>query len=98
MRQLITDSMTEIQQVARAKGIQLADDTVPAAIAFLDQLPEDGTTSLQRDIAAGRPSELEAWTGTIVRLGQQTGTPTPVNSLLYELASARAQSLSRSAG
>jgi 2-dehydropantoate 2-reductase len=92
-RQLIADSMTEIQQVARAKGIGLADDIVTSAIAFLDQLPTDGTTSLQRDIRSGRPSELEAWTGTVVRLGRQTGTPTPVNSLLYELASARAQSL-----
>lgn len=93
-RQLIADSMTEIQQVAHAKGIRLADDVVSVAIAFLDQLPADGTTSLQRDIRSGRPSELEAWTGTVVRLGQETGTPTPVNSLLYELASARTQSRS----
>ncbi|GAB3982113.1 2-dehydropantoate 2-reductase [Actinoallomurus acanthiterrae] len=94
VRQLIADSMTEIQQVARAKGIRLSDDIVAAEIAFLDRLPADGTTSLQRDIRSGRPSELEAWTGTVVRLGRQTGTPTPVNSLLYELASARAQGLS----
>ena len=97
MRQLITDAMTEIQRVALAKGISLADDIVSTEIAFLDQLPAEGTTSLQRDIRSGRPSELEAWTGAVVRLGRETGTPTPVNSLLYELAGARAQALSRSA-
>jgi 2-dehydropantoate 2-reductase len=89
-RQLIVDSMTEIERVARAKGVRLAGDIVAAEIAFLDRLPENGTTSLQRDIRAGRPSELEAWTGTVVRLGRETGTPTPVNSLLHELASTRA--------
>ena len=89
--QLIADSMTEIHQVARARGINLPDDVVATNIAFLDKLPADGTTSLQRDIRAGKPSELEAWTGAVVRLGRETGTPTPVNSVLYELASARAQ-------
>jgi 2-dehydropantoate 2-reductase len=89
--QLIADSMTEILQVARARGITLPDDVVARKVAFLDQMPADGTTSLQRDIHAGRPSELEAWTGAVVRLGRETGTPTPVNNVLYELASARAQ-------
>lgn len=91
IRQLVSDAMTEIEQVARAKGIRLADDVVASGIEFFDQVPADGTTSLHRDIRAGRPSELEAWTGSVVRLGREAGTPTPVNSLLYELASARAQ-------
>ncbi|MFC9693150.1 2-dehydropantoate 2-reductase [Kribbella sp. NPDC056951] len=92
MRKLLEDAMTEVQQVARARGIQLTEADVAAEVAFIDQLPAEGTTSLQRDIAAGRPSELDAWTGTIVRLGRETGTPTPVNNLLYELAGARAAS------
>ena len=90
-RQLILDSMTEIQQVAKASGINLPIDAVATTMAFLDSLPEAGTTSLQRDINAGRPSELEAWTGAVVRIGRQTGTPTPLNDVLYELASARSQ-------
>ncbi|WP_344153850.1 2-dehydropantoate 2-reductase [Kribbella yunnanensis] len=92
MRKLLEDAMTEVQQVARARGIQLTEADVATELAFIDQLPAEGTTSLQRDIAAGRPSELDAWTGTIVRLGRETGTPTPVNNLLYELAGARAAS------
>jgi 2-dehydropantoate 2-reductase len=91
LRQLILDSMAEIQQVAKAAGIQLPAGAVDTTVAFLDSLPEAGTTSLQRDINAGRPSELEAWTGAVVRIGRQTGTPTPVNDVLYELAGARAR-------
>ncbi|TCO50821.1 2-dehydropantoate 2-reductase [Actinocrispum wychmicini] len=88
-RRLIEDSMTEVLQVARAKGIDLPDDVIQARMAFLDDMPAAATTSLQRDILAGKQSELAAWTGAAVRLGQETGTPTPVSSLLYELISAR---------
>jgi ketopantoate reductase len=40
-------------------------------------------SSLQRDIAAGKPSELDAWSGAVHRLGRETGVPTPVNTFVY---------------
>jgi 2-dehydropantoate 2-reductase len=86
-RRQVTAAMSEIEQVARATGVDLPGDVVPATMAFLDRQPESGTTSMQRDIAAGRPSELDAWTGAVVRLGSASGTPTPVNDLLYEILS-----------
>lgn len=90
MRGQLTEAMSEIERVARARGVDLPDDVVPSTMAFLDVQPEDGTASLQRDIAAGRPSELDAWTGAVVRLGASSGTPTPVNAVLYEILSLRA--------
>ena len=38
---------------------------------------------MQRDILEGRPSELDAQTGTIVRLARAAGVPAPVNEFLY---------------
>ena len=38
---------------------------------------------MQRDLMSGRPSELEALAGAVVRLGQALGVPTPVNIFLY---------------
>jgi len=61
----------------------LSDDVVDRSMAFVDTLPPDGTISLQRDIAAGRPSELEAWNGAVVRLGRQAGVATPLHEFLY---------------
>ena len=46
--------------VARAHQVVLADSAVSDTMVFLDSLAEGGTTSLQRDIGEGRPSELEA--------------------------------------
>lgn len=90
MRQLLTEATGEIRDVAKARGIQLAEDVVERTLDWVDQLPPDGTTSLQRDLTAGRPSELDAWTGAVVRLGRESRVPTPINTLLFELATARA--------
>ena len=89
-RKLLTDATTEIRDVAVARGIHLAEDVVARTLAWIDGIPADGTTSLQRDLIAGRPSELDAWTGAVVRLGNEAGVPTPVNAFLYDLATARA--------
>lgn len=89
-RKLLTEAITEIRDVALALDIKLADDVVPKTLDWIDSLPVDGTTSLQRDILAGRPNELDAWTGAVVRLGDRAGVPTPVNSFLYEIAATRA--------
>jgi 2-dehydropantoate 2-reductase len=88
-RELFEESMREVQALAAARNVRLADDVIETQMAFLDNVPPTGTTSLQRDILAGRPSELEAWAGAVVRIGQETGTPTPTHSLLYELVNAR---------
>jgi len=82
-RRTLQAAMAEIDRLARASGVELPADVVAATLAFVDQQPTGGTTSLQRDIAAGRPSELDAWTGSVVRLGRETGIPTPVNDVLY---------------
>ncbi|MFH9068585.1 2-dehydropantoate 2-reductase [Streptomyces alboflavus] len=86
-RRLLAEGMTEIERVARAMDVRLPDDIVPRTLDFVDQQPAEGTSSLHRDIRSGRPSELEAWNGSVVRLGARTGTPTPVNGYFYEVAS-----------
>ncbi|GGO55052.1 2-dehydropantoate 2-reductase [Streptomyces lasiicapitis] len=85
-RQLLVEGMTEIERVARARNVPLPDDIVARTLDFIDQQPAAGTSSLQRDILAGRPSELDAWNGSVVRLGELAGVPTPVNRYLYEVA------------
>lgn len=88
-RQLLEDAMREVETVARARGVPLAEAVVPESLAFIDRLPAEGTSSLQRDLHAGRPSELEAWTGAVVRLGAEAGVPVPVHRVLLEVLKAR---------
>ncbi|HZM77438.1 MAG TPA: 2-dehydropantoate 2-reductase [Candidatus Limnocylindrales bacterium] len=87
LRSLLGQAMGEVEQIARRRGIRLPDDVVAKTLAVVDEQPVDGTTSLHRDLRSGRPSELDAWTGAIVRLGAQAGVPTPVNGFCYEVLS-----------
>ena len=69
-RRMLEQDTREVFQVARASNIPLDDDAVARTMAFVDSQPPVGTASMQRDLVAGRPSELEAWNGAVVRLGQ----------------------------
>lgn len=82
-RRMVERAVREILSVARARCVALDDPVVEKTMGLLDGLDPDSTTSLQRDIIAGRPSELEAWNGAVVRLGLEAGVETPLNQFIY---------------
>jgi 2-dehydropantoate 2-reductase len=82
-RRMIEQAMSEVFSVAQAKKIDIKENTVEKTMAFVDTLPQNGTTSLHRDIMDGKPSELDFWNGAVVRLGQAVGVATPLNRLIY---------------
>lgn len=82
-RAMLEQSMREIAAVARGHNIRLPEKIVEERMAFVDKLPKEGTASMQRDLIDGRPSELEAQNGAVVRLGRQVGVNTPLNEFIY---------------
>ena len=82
-RQLLIRCIEEIIAVAAATGVTLPDDALSSGLRLVDASPEGGTASMQRDIAAGRPSELEAQVGVVSRLGQRHNVPTPAHDAIY---------------
>lgn len=82
-RRLLERAMHEVYDVAIALGVGLREDAVTKTLAMVDGLPESSTSSMQRDLMAGRRSELEAQTGAVVRLGKSVGVDTPVNEFIY---------------
>ena len=60
------------------------DAHVQTVTNWPDRLEPQATTSLQRDIAAGRPSELEPLIGVVVRSGHETGVATPLSAFIYQ--------------
>ena len=50
--------------------------------------PEGGRNSMEADRFYGRPMELDARNGAVVRLGRKHGIPTPINSLFVTLLGA----------
>ena len=82
-RSLLQRAMEEIVGLARAGGVPVPKESVASTMKFVDSLPPDGTASMQRDLVAGRPSELEAQSGAVVRLGRARNFPTPVHEFIY---------------
>lgn len=82
-RRMLVAAFEEIVQLAASRGIALAPDAVQRTLAFTDGIPADGTASMQRDIMEGRPSELEAQVGAVVRLAERAGIEVPVHRHLY---------------
>ena len=84
-RELFIRAMREAEAVARARQVALAPDAVDKALSMAEAFEPTATSSMQRDVAAGRPFELEAFSGTIVRLGVEAGAATPVHRMIYAL-------------
>jgi len=82
-RALLEHAMEEIYLLAQARMIAMERESIGQAMTFLDNMPYEGTASMQRDIMAGRPSELDAQNGAVVRLGKEAGAATPVNGMIY---------------
>jgi 2-dehydropantoate 2-reductase len=82
-RAMLEAAMHEVAAVARARGVELAADVVPRTMTFVDALAGESTSSMQRDIADGRPSEFEDQVGAVVRIAAEVGVPVPVHAFLY---------------
>lgn len=83
-RAQMLSAMNEIYALAHARGIKLPPDSIDRVMSSVDGLPEDATSSMQRDIAAGKPSELEAQNGAIVRMAREAGVEVPTHELIYQ--------------
>jgi 2-dehydropantoate 2-reductase len=69
----------EVAAVAAAEGIAID----PEAVArVLDSVPETMESSMQRDQAAGRPLEIDAIGGAVVRRAARAGVDVPVTARL----------------
>lgn len=84
IRDCFAGLIREISDLADAMGIGFGEDIVPVNLDITAGLSPDMTTSLQRDVAAGKDSEIDGLIYEVVRMGKKYGVSTP----LYEKISA----------
>lgn len=82
-RRVIVNCMREVETVARASGVDLESGIVESTMAYIEGDLEDMHASMHADIMSGRPLELEALNGAVVRVGQRVAVPTPINDVIY---------------
>ena len=82
-RRLLEQSLGEIDALARRTGVAVPDDLVATTLAYIDTMPADGLASMQRDMMQGRPSELDAQVGAVIRHAGRIGLDVPVHKMIY---------------
>ena len=83
-RRMAEQGLLEIIAVAKSRNINLPEEALQTTMTMYDGLAPQSTASLQRDVMEGRPSELEAQVGAVVRLGLEAGVPTPQHTFIYQ--------------
>ena len=82
-RAMAERALREVMAVANARGVTLQLDAFETVMQRIDALSHDSTASLQRDVLEGKPSELDAQLGAVVRLGKSAGVATPLFEFMY---------------
>jgi 2-dehydropantoate 2-reductase len=77
--------------VGRAEGAQLGDEVAEDVLRASRSSPPDSVNSIYADRLAGRPMEIDARNGVIVRLGEKYAIPTPNNRMAVALLEAMVQ-------
>jgi 2-dehydropantoate 2-reductase len=83
-RSAMENSIAEVVAVGRADGAEI---TAEQTLAELDGAPEGLSSSMSRDIAAGRPAELDAFAGAVIRAGAHHELRCPTVQWLAERVS-----------
>ena len=77
----------EIELLAEAMGISFGEDMVKTNVSIIDGFGPDVKTSMQRDIEAGRMSEIDGLVHEVVRMGEAYGVELPVYRKISEFMS-----------
>lgn len=80
--------MKEIDALAVAMEVPFLVDIVTTNLQILDTLNSEATTSMQRDVYAGKASEIDGLIYEVVRMGQRYGVPTPTYEMIADKARA----------
>lgn len=82
-RAMLESAVREAVELGREKGVPLPGDLFETLMKRIEGLPAGMVASMQKDVMEGRPSELDAQTGAVVRMGRALGLPTPTHEFIY---------------
>lgn len=83
IREQYFSACREIERIARAEGVPVADNLMEKIGGYVDGIPGTMRSSLLIDLSQGKKIEVETLLGSVVRRAQRVGVPAPVNATLY---------------
>ncbi|MGD9093637.1 MAG: 2-dehydropantoate 2-reductase [Anaerolineales bacterium] len=88
-RTLLATATREAASVAVAQGVRLPYPDPVVATETIARRTATNRSSMLQDVSRGAPTEIDAICGALVRAGEKTGVPTPVNRTLWHLVKAK---------
>ena len=85
INRLVVRAMSEVIDVAKAKGVNIDESDLEAAKELLKVFPKESKTSMHQDVEAGRKTEVEYFSGKLIEYGSMVGIATPVNEIVYDI-------------
>lgn len=76
----------ELEAIAQAKGIDLSK--TEASSGRGSAVPPSACYSTLQDLDAGRHTEIDMFSGALIRMGKELGIPTPYNEYTYHMIKA----------
>ena len=76
----------ELEQIALAKGIDMSK--MAGASGRGSAVPASARYSTLQDLDAGRHTEIDMFSGALMRMGEELGIPTPYNEYTYHMIKA----------
>jgi len=84
-RRILREAVTEAVRVAKRKRVKLIYDDPLAKVEAVCEATAMNISSMLQDVLKKKRTEIDFINGVIVRHGQESGMPVPVNSLLVDL-------------
>lgn len=82
-REVMIGAMREVMKLAQYEGVNLTEEDLIAYVDLMGTLSPDGMPSMRQDGLAKRKSEVELFSGTVLRLAKKHGLELPINAMLY---------------
>ena len=86
MKQISGGLRRELEAVAAAKGIDISQ--ADSSSSHGSAVPPSARYSTLQDLDAGRHTEIDMFSGALVRMGRELGIPTPYNEYTYHMIKA----------
>lgn len=78
-------AMAEVKEIANKEGIMLGQREFDIQNEVLKNISYGNKPSTLQDLEAKKKTEVDMFSGTVIKLGKKWGIPTPVNEMLYHM-------------
>ena len=83
-RQMMIAAMREVMTLAKKENVTITEEDFQHYLDLLEPLDPKKMPSMRQDGLQRKPTEVELFAGTVIRLGKRHGLATPVNQEIYD--------------